>query len=424
MIKRISKIITFGLLCAGITFTSAKVASATIDNQAIDVSECSHNKENYMWIVYGDNESDAHCYLRCNECSHFINDASRNSPHRIVPKYIMVDSEVHKMVCNEHDAYVSYSDFAHDSDGEGGKCSKCGYESPVACTHQGNHTWKRIGDDTKHEKWCLRCGNMVEEHPIEKVDVLYEAEPGSSGYDWICYNVRCKYCLEHGYESTPLSAVYHKPGEGNKCTRCHKQLSQKAVDGIVDHYRHFGIEIKAPSKSEEKKEEKKDLSAEAFGGRKAEQLSVEEQKTAVSYAIENLRASGNALAANVVTMTNSGNGKAADVAAVVADNRDAANQQIFAQVMCNNLGFKNVTPLKTYNMYALHASYDAKNNKQTITWANTGLKPGDTAFVVWYNQKLGKIELLPAFVGPNGAVAVSVPALGDVSTMTVVKASK
>ena len=182
------------------------------------------------------------------------------------------------------------------------------------------------------------------------------------------------------------------------------------------------VEVKVEHKEESKHEEPaRDVAKEAFGGRAPEALSVEEQKTAVSYALANLRAGGLALPANTVK-TGAANG-GSDIAAVVADNRDAVNQQVFAQVMCQNLGFKNVIPLKTYNMYSLYATYDAKKKAQTITWANTGLKFGDTAFVVWYNQKLGKIELLPAIVGPNGDVAVSVPALGDVSTMTVVKAN-
>lgn len=167
-----------------------------------------------------------------------------------------------------------------------------------------------------------------------------------------------------------------------------------------------------------------DPSAQAFGGRKPEQLTLEEQKTSVSYCYDQLVASGNALPKNTVQVGGGTNGNAANVAAVVADNKDAANQQMFAQAMCQNLGYKNVTPLKTYNMYALNSSYDVKNNKQTIFWNNTGLKAGDSAFVVWYNQKLGKIELLPAVVGANGSVAVSVPAIGDCSTMTVVKANK
>lgn len=178
------------------------------------------------------------------------------------------------------------------------------------------------------------------------------------------------------------------------------------------------------AKTEAPKQEEKheDLSAKAFGGRKADQLSVAEQKSAVSYALESLRAGGNALPAQAVTV-NVG-GKAQDIAAVVADNRNTANQQMFAQVMAANLGFKKVTALKTYDMYTLNASSTVKNNSQVIKWANTGLKAGDTAFVVWYNQKLGKIELLPAVVGVDGTVAVNVPALGDVSTMTIVKADK
>ena len=177
---------------------------------------------------------------------------------------------------------------------------------------------------------------------------------------------------------------------------------------------------------EEDKKEKSSSSSSSsdapFGGREASSLSVAEQKTAVAYAINELRASGNALPAN--TVTSSSSGSKSDIAAVVADNRDTANQQIYAQVACANLGFKNIAPLATYNMYSLKASYLDKNKAQVITWANTGLKPGDTAFVVWYNQILGKIDLLPAVIGPTGDVAVSVPALGDVSTMTVVKASK
>ena len=126
---------------------------------------------------------------------------------------------------------------------------------------------------------------------------------------------------------------------------------------------------------------------------------------------------------NTVKISASNSGSS-DVAAVVADDRDAANQQAFAQAMCKNLGYGNVETLKTYNMYALNSSYDAKNKSQIITWSGTGLKSGDTAFVVWYNQKLGKTELLPAVVGANGDVAVSVPSIGDVSTMTIVKATK
>ena len=192
---------------------------------------------------------------------------------------------------------------------------------------------------------------------------------------------------------------------------------------IVEFFLESTERIAEAPKQEEKHEEKhEDLSAKAFGGRKADQLSVAEQKSAVSYALESLRAGGNALPAQAVTV-NVG-GKAQDIAAVVAEDRNATNQQMFAQVMATRLGFKKVTALKTYDMYALSASSTVKNNAQVIKWANTGLKAGDTAFVVWYNQKLGRTELLPAVVGVDGSVAVNVPALGDVSTMTIVKADK
>ena len=261
-----------------------------------------------------------------------------------------------------------------------------------------------LGGDDNHFASCNGCNVIVSSHTpvaggsIVKIDSRYHGKK--------CTVDGCNLAVarqEHSYVDDICTVCgYFGPHAGYNIKKYEERV------GIIE---------------EKKSEPVRDLSKEAFGGRAPEALSVEEQKTAVSYAIENLRASGNALPANTVKAGGANNGSS-DIAAVVADNRDAVNQQAFAQAMCQNLGFTNVTPLKTYNMYALHATYDAKSNAQTVTWSNTGLKFGDTAFVVWYNQKLGKIELLPAVVGPTGDVAVSVPALGDVSTMTVVKANK
>lgn len=277
-------------------------------------------------------------------------------------------------VQSEHHAY---NDSYH--------CTLCGQD----CSH-GNIRWFTgfNSDFGSHIYGCSDCRKYkIESHTMVEIH-----EGGNDGI---------VYCIATGAGN----------GHGDKCYVCHY---------------HNNVTPKSEEKKEDKKEETKheeparDLAKEAFGGRAPEALSLTEQMSAVSYALNNLRAGGFALPANTVKSSGANNGSS-DIAAVVADNRDAVNQQVFAQVMCSNLGFKNVIPLKTYNMYALHATYDAKTKAQTITWANTGLKFGDTAFVVWYNQKLGKIELLPAIVGANGDVAVSVPALGDVSTMTVVK---
>ncbi len=279
-------------------------------------------------------------------------------------------------VQSEHHAY---NDSYH--------CTLCGQK----CSH-GDIRWftGHNSDFGLHIYGCYDCSK----YKIESHTMVKSYEGGNDGI---------VYCIATGAEN----------GHGDKCYVCAY---------------HNNVTPKSEEKKEDKKEETKheeparDLAKEAFGGRAPEALSLTEQMSAVSYALNNLRAGGFALPANTVKASGTNNGSS-DIAAVVADNRDAINQQVFAQVMCQNLGFKNITPLKTYNMYALHATYDAKTKAQTITWANTGLKFGDTAFVVWYNQKLGKIELLPAVVGPNGDVAVSVPALGDVSTMTVVKAN-
>ena len=269
-----------------------------------------------------------------------------------------------------------------------------------------------------HKEKCLDCGKLTGvEHNIAQETVV-----DGSGSTLTCYTIRCTVC------NTMVTKGGHDVGSNKVCNKCHNTID----DSILAQMHLFNssdVDKKVEKIIEEHKaekiieEHKEDASAKAFGGRTPDQLTLAEQKTSVSYALNALRASGNALPVNTVK-TSASNSGSSDVAAVVADDRDAANQQAFAQAMCQNLGYTNVTPLKTYNMYALYATYDAKTKAQTITWANTGLKFGDTAFVVWYNQKLGKMELLPAVVGADGTVAVSVPALGDCSTMTVVKANK
>ena len=280
-------------------------------------------------------------------------------------------------------------------------------EEEGECTHEIGH-W--VEEDGMHYWGCPPCEEEMsdDEHITHAISLIKE----EANHAFICYTYRCGRCGKMAY------GIYHVSTSENptKCVNCGKTCSADCVKNDKD----------ADKKLQEviKEAEEKDPSREAFGGRAPEQLTLAEQKTSVSYALNALRASGNALPFNTVkTSTANGDGYG-DVVAVVADDRDAANQQAFAQAMCQNLGYTNVTPLKTYNMYALYTTYYDKTKAQTVTWANTGLKFGDTAFVVWYNQKLGKMELLPAVVGADGTVAVSVPALGDCSTMTVVKANK
>ena len=276
------------------------------------------------------------------------------------------------------------------------------------CTHE-IRGW--VENDGWHYWLCHHCKEDVSDSEHRNHAISLVKEEKEYNHPFICYTYRCGICETMAY------GIYHVSTSENptKCVNCGKTCSADCVKNDKD----------ADKKLQEviKEAEEKDPSREAFGGRAPEQLTLAEQKTSVSYALNALRASGNALPFNTVKTSAANNGYG-DVAAVVADDRDAANQQAFAQAMCQNLGYTNVTPLKTYNMYALYTTYYDKTKAQTVTWANTGLKFGDTAFVVWYNQKLGKMELLPAVVGADGTVAISVPALGDCSTMTVVKANK
>ena len=290
------------------------------------------------------------------------------------------------------------------------RCLHCGED--VSDSKHRNHAIIRCWyeKDGMHYWGCSPCEEEMsdDEHITHAISLIKE----EANHAFICYTYRCGRCGKGAY------AIYHVSTSENptKCVNCGKTCSADCVKNDKD----------ADKKLQEviKEAEEKDPSREAFGGRAPEQLTLAEQKTSVSYALNALRASGNALPFNTVKTTAENGDGYGDVAAVVADDRDAANQQAFAQAMCKNLGYGNVETLKTYNMYALYVSYVTKNKSQIITWSGTGLKFGDTAFVVWYNQKLGKMELLPAVVGADGTVAVSVPVLGDCSTMTVVKANK
>ena len=319
----------------------------------------------------------------------------------VAPVNVMAEEE-----CTHGSGYWLEKDGSHQW-----TCSQCGKD--VSDSEHSNHAisghW--VAENGMHYWRCLHCEEDVSDSLHRNHAISLVKEEKEYNHPFICYTYRCEICKEMAY------GIYHVSTSENptKCVNCGKTCSADCVKNDKD----------ADKKLQEviKEAEEKDPSREAFGGRAPEQLTLAEQKTSVSYALNALRASGNALPFNTVKTSAANNGYG-DVAAVVADDRDAANQQAFAQAMCQNLGYTNVTPLKTYNMYALYATYDAKTKAQTITWANTGLKAGDSAFVVWYNQKLGKMELLPAVVGTDGTVAVSVPALGDCSTMTVVKANK
>lgn len=228
-------------------------------------------------------------------------------------------------------------------------CSQCGKD--VSDSEHSNHAisghW--VAENGMHYWRCLHCEENVSDPKNQNHAISLIKQEANHAF--ICYTYRCGICGEMAY------AIYHVSTSENptKCVNCGKTCSADCVKNDKD----------ADKKLQEviKEAEEKDPSREAFGGRAPEQLTLAEQKTSVSYALNALRASGNALPFNTVkTSTANGDGYG-DVAAVVADDRDAANQQAFAQAMCKNLGYDNVETLKTYNMYALYVSYVTKNHR-------------------------------------------------------------
>ena len=82
---------------------------------------------------------------------------------------------------------------------------------------------------------------------------------------------------------------------------------------------------------------------------------------------------------------------------------------------------KTCTIVSTYDVYSpFSITADWKNAKRTIDWKVSGAKAGDTYFVVYYNQSVGMVQYLPCTV-KDGMVTFTVPKMGDVSTISIVK---
>lgn len=135
--------------------------------------------------------------------------------------------------------------------------------------------------------------------------------------------------------------------------------------------------------------------------------------------LESLRQSGKALAKNVLTLKM--NGATYDVSAIEGTFYDMVNQYYIGNVLLTQLGYNLLTPTKTYK-FSSYAYYLNAGQAVTLTWTNTGLKAGDTAYVVYWHP-VKKIQLLPCIVGMDGSATFSVPDING-SICTLVKCEK
>ena len=78
--------------------------------------------------------------------------------------------------------------------------------------------------------------------------------------------------------------------------------------------------------------------------------------------------------------------------------------------------------LWTYDLYPTYG-LSAKSMYEPVTLAikNSGAKAGDIIYVEFYNEKLKVNCMISATVGEDGSVTCTLPCVGDVSTISVVR---
>ena len=78
--------------------------------------------------------------------------------------------------------------------------------------------------------------------------------------------------------------------------------------------------------------------------------------------------------------------------------------------------------LWTYDLYPTYGlSAKSMYEPVTLTIKNSGAKAGDIIYVEFYNEKLKVNCMIPATVGEDGSVTCTLPCVGDVSTVSVVR---
>ena len=104
------------------------------------------------------------------------------------------------------------------------------------------------------------------------------------------------------------------------------------------------------------------------------------------------------------------------------DTKGLANHKMVANLFAGQYHKgKTYAVIATFDAYSPWSiTVDWKNAKRTIDWKVSGAKTGDTYFAVYYNQTVGMVQYLPCTV-KEGIVSFTVPKLGEVSTISIVK---
>ena len=121
-----------------------------------------------------------------------------------------------------------------------------------------------------------------------------------------------------------------------------------------------------------------------------------------------------------------------------SDNKEYANVKVLNQYLHDSLNQKIIADLYAANhkkkanvliQKNIFPPYGVKNDwkvsSHTIKWNNLNVKKGDTIIIVWYTPTFwghtSTLKVIPATVVADGVIVFTIPAMGDMSVMSIVK---
>lgn len=104
---------------------------------------------------------------------------------------------------------------------------------------------------------------------------------------------------------------------------------------------------------------------------------------------------------------------------------DSVNQKIIADLYAANLK-KRAEILVQKNLFPpFGVKNEWKASSHTVRWNNLNVKKGDTIVIVWYTPTFwghaSTLKMIPATVVADGTIEFTIPSMGDMSVMSIVK---
>lgn len=104
---------------------------------------------------------------------------------------------------------------------------------------------------------------------------------------------------------------------------------------------------------------------------------------------------------------------------------DSVNQKIIADLYAANQK-KRTDVIMQKNVFPPYGvKNDWKSTSHTVRWNNLNVKKGDNIIIVWYTPAFwghgSTLKVIPATVVADGTIEFTIPSMGDMSVMSIVK---